>query len=90
MMKRKGKPENTMSASRSSAPSPEERLLEKKVRSANRALLVEKLWPRIWLPLAVCGVFVLLSAFEVWQLLPPTSLRRLKLERVLPVRVARV
>lgn len=60
-----------MSASRSSAPSPEERLLEKKVRSANRALLVEKLWPRIWLPLAVCGVFVLLSAFEVWQLLPP-------------------
>jgi uncharacterized protein (TIGR02302 family) len=52
-------------------PSPEERLLEKKVREARRALLFEKLWPRVWLPLAVCGVFVLLSAVEFWQVLPP-------------------
>jgi uncharacterized protein (TIGR02302 family) len=49
----------------------ERRLLEGKVRAARRALLFEKLWPRVWLPLAIAGVFVLLSVFEVWQLLPP-------------------
>ena len=41
------------------------------MREAKRAMLFETLWPRLWLPVAVCGVFVLLSAFEVWQLLPP-------------------
>ncbi len=49
----------------------EDRLIEGKLRAANRALLLEKLWPRVWLPLSVAGVFVLLSVFEVWQLLPP-------------------
>ncbi len=53
------------------SPSREERLVEAKVRAARRAILVEMLWPRAWLPLAICGVFVLLSAFEVWQVLPP-------------------
>jgi uncharacterized protein (TIGR02302 family) len=52
-------------------PGPERRLLEGKVRAARRALLFEKLWPRVWLPLAIAGVFVLLSVFEVWPLLPP-------------------
>jgi uncharacterized protein (TIGR02302 family) len=54
-----------------SASAPERRLLEGKVRAASRALLFEKLWPRAWLPLSIAGVFVLLSMFEVWQLLPP-------------------
>src|ERR1700757_3807605 len=49
----------------------EERLLEKKVRAAKRVLGFEALWPRIWLPVSVCGVFVLFSAFELWQFLPP-------------------
>lgn len=71
MMKRKDTPEKTARVADKVGSSAEERLLEKKVRAANRTLLVEKLWPRIWLPLAVCGVFVLLSAFEVWALLPP-------------------
>jgi uncharacterized protein (TIGR02302 family) len=53
------------------SPAPEARLIEKKVRAARRAMIFEKLWPRVWMPVAVCGVFVLLSAFEVWQLLPP-------------------
>jgi uncharacterized protein (TIGR02302 family) len=53
------------------APEPERRLLEGKVRAASRALLFEKLWPRVWLPLGIAGVFVLLSVLEVWQLLPP-------------------
>ncbi len=51
--------------------SKEDRLLEAKVREAKRAMIFETLWPRVWLPVAVLGVFVLLSAFEVWQLLPP-------------------
>jgi len=55
------------------APSREERLLRQKVRAASRALLFEKLWPRVWLPLGVAGVFLLLSAFEVWQMLPPRA-----------------
>lgn len=53
------------------ASSPEERLLERKVRAAYLTLLFEKLWPRVWAPAAIAGVFVLLSVFEVWPLLPP-------------------
>ena len=68
MMANKEKPETT---SAEKSLSPEERLVEAKVRAAKRAMLFETLWPRLWLPVAVCGVFVLLSAFEVWQLLPP-------------------
>ncbi len=53
------------------ALSSKERLLERKVRAASMTLLFEKLWPRVWLPIAVAGVFFLLSVFEVWALLPP-------------------
>jgi uncharacterized protein (TIGR02302 family) len=51
--------------------SSKERLLERKVRAASMTLLFEKLWPRVWLPVAVAGVFFLLSVFEVWTFLPP-------------------
>jgi uncharacterized protein (TIGR02302 family) len=51
--------------------SPEQRLLAGKVRVAGLALLFEKLWPRVWLPLGIAGVFVLVSIFELWQYLPP-------------------
>ena len=68
MMASKDKPESTLPEK---SLSREERLVEAKVRAAKRAMLFETLWPRMWLPVAVCGVFVLLSAFEVWQLLPP-------------------
>ncbi|MGA9546074.1 MAG: DUF4175 family protein, partial [Rhodomicrobium sp.] len=51
--------------------SPEDRLVDAKVRAAKRVMIFERLWPRIWLPVGVCGVFILLSAFEIWQLLPP-------------------
>src|SRR5271165_4547693 len=71
MMKRIGKFRATVSSASKPPVSSDERVLERKVRAANRALLVERLWPRVWLPVAVCGVFVLLSAFEVWQYLPP-------------------
>ncbi len=49
----------------------QERFLQKKLRLAKGVLGFETLWPRIWLPFSVCGVFVLLSAFEAWPYLPP-------------------
>ncbi len=68
MMAKKGSSGNAVTEK---SPSREERLIESKVRAAKLAMLFETLWPRLWLPVAVCGVFVLLSAFEVWQFLPP-------------------
>lgn len=71
MTDKKGGPANAGSGPKASAATLEKRLLERKVRVANRALTVEKLWPRAWLPLSIAGLFVLLSVFEVWQYLPP-------------------
>ncbi|MGA7326750.1 MAG: DUF4175 family protein, partial [Rhodomicrobium sp.] len=71
MTEKKGDPAKAGSRANSTASTPEKRLLERKVRVANRALAVEKLWPRAWLPLSIAGLFVLLSVFEVWQYLPP-------------------
>ncbi len=71
MMKSKGAPGNAWNGDKKPASTPEERFLDRKVRAANFALLAEKLWPRVWLPLSIAGIFVLLSAFEVWQYLPP-------------------
>ena len=68
MMANKDKPGNALAEKSSS---PEDRLVDAKVRAAKRVMIFETLWPRVWLPVAVCGVFVILSAFEVWQLLPP-------------------
>jgi uncharacterized protein (TIGR02302 family) len=71
MMKRKSENPGSGAAEETPKATPETRLIERKVRAANRTLLFEKLWPRFWLPLSIAGVFVLLSAFEVWQYLPP-------------------
>lgn len=70
MMMKKGEPQGADPKSKP-APSPEERLLQRKARAASLTLLFEKLWPRVWLPLGIAGVFILLSVFEVWALLPP-------------------
>ncbi len=70
MMKKIGESEDTRPGVKP-VFTPEERLLERKVRAAKLTLLFEKLWPRVWLPAGVAGVFVLLSVFEVWPLLPP-------------------
>ncbi|MBB3808381.1 TIGR02302 family protein [Pseudochelatococcus contaminans] len=47
--------------------------LEEKVRLARLSLYLEKLWPRLWLPLGVAGVFVILSWLGFWALLPATG-----------------
>src|SRR5579883_949917 len=54
-----------------SGGSAEDALIARKVRRAKRALLFERIWPRIWLPVGIAGLFVLLSALEVWAMLPP-------------------
>ncbi|MGO9170700.1 MAG: TIGR02302 family protein [Rhodomicrobium sp.] len=71
MTQRKGDTGSAGSRQTMAGSTLEERLIEAKMRVARRALIFEKLWPRVWLPLFTAGVFVLLSAFEVWQLLPP-------------------
>lgn len=44
--------------------------LERAVRLSRASLYAEGLWPRLWLPLGVGGVFVILSWLGFWSLLP--------------------
>lgn len=44
--------------------------LARKISQARRVILAERIWPRVWLPLGVAGVFVLISLFGLWQWLP--------------------
>ncbi len=44
--------------------------LERKVRRARFVLAMNRLWPAVWLPLGVVGLFVVLSLFGLWQYLP--------------------
>lgn len=50
-----------------------ETLLERKISRSRRALVIERLWPRFWPPLAVGLVFVLVSLLGVWSLLGATG-----------------
>lgn len=44
--------------------------LDGKVRRARLVLILDRLWPALWLPAGVVGVFLLVSLFGVWPLLP--------------------
>lgn len=48
-----------------------QRRFERKVRYSRWALLVERVWPRMWLLLGVAGVFLLVTVLGGWALLPP-------------------
>ena len=50
-----------------SAPNPD---FERKVRLSRAALLVERLWPRIWALAALFGLFVIVSLAGMWTSLP--------------------
>jgi uncharacterized protein (TIGR02302 family) len=50
---------------RSQAQTPQA-AFERKVRRSRLALFVEELWPRVWLVLAVIGLFVVVSLFGLW------------------------
>jgi len=52
----------------STEPSPE-RLLHRKIGQMRRVMLLERLWPRLWLPLGVAGTFVLVSLLGLWPVL---------------------
>jgi uncharacterized protein (TIGR02302 family) len=52
----------------STEPSPE-RLLQRKIGQMRRVMLLERLWPRLWLPIGVAGTFVLVSLLGLWPLL---------------------
>ncbi len=47
-----------------------ERRYERKVRNSRLALVAERAWPRVWLPLAVIGIFVLVSLSGLWPFVP--------------------
>ncbi len=53
-----------------SKPIPPERLLARKIGQMRRIILLERLWPRLWLPVGVAGLFVLVSLFGLWPWLP--------------------
>ena len=53
--------------------SPEGRQFERKVRLSRLAMLFEALWPRLWLVLAVVGVFVISSFAGLWHWLSPLA-----------------
>ncbi len=44
-------------------------LLEKRIRSSRRALLVERIWPCAWPPLALALFFALVSLLGLWTVL---------------------
>ena len=50
-------------------PAPLDAAFARKVRASRWALLFERLWPRLWLILAVAGLFLLVSLLGVWPLL---------------------
>lgn len=55
-----------------SSPPPSRKLpreLSRKVRQARLVLLLEQIWPALWAPLGVAGLFVLLSLFGLWSYL---------------------
>jgi len=54
------------------SPSPVDARFARKVRASRWALLFERLWPRLWLILAIAGLFLLISLLGVWPLLPET------------------
>ena len=44
-------------------------LLEKRIRASRRALMVERVWPCMWPPLAVALLFVIASLLGIWTVL---------------------
>jgi len=44
--------------------------LDRKVRRARLVLIFDRLWPALWFPMSVVGVFLLVSLFGLWPQLP--------------------
>jgi uncharacterized protein (TIGR02302 family) len=59
-----GQPDDKSSAPRTPASE-----LNRKVRRARLVIIFERLWPALWAPVSVIGLFLLLSIFGIWQYL---------------------
>ena len=44
--------------------------LDRKVRRARLVLILDRLWPAVWLPAGVVGVFLVVSLYGLWPRLP--------------------
>ena len=55
------------------APAHAGALLEHKIARSRVALGIERVWPRLWLPAGVAGVFLLVSLAGLWPLLSPLA-----------------
>ena len=55
---------------KSSIGKPTNTPFERKISRARRVMLMEQIWPRLWLPLAVIILFILVSTFGLWPTLP--------------------
>ena len=43
---------------------------ERKIKRARTIMYLEQIWPRLWLPMGLIGVFILASTFGLWPALP--------------------
>ncbi len=43
---------------------------ERKINRAKITMLAERIWPRLWLPMGIVGLFVMVSTFGLWPWLP--------------------
>ena len=66
------RPSNGSTDLTSTEPSPE-RLLQRKIGQMRRVMLLERFWPRLWLPIGVAGMFLLVSLLGLWPLLGRTA-----------------
>ena len=54
---------------KSSSGKPVNASFERKIARARRVMLMEQIWPRLWLPIGIAIVFILVSTFGLWPAL---------------------
>ena len=48
---------------------PADTSFERKIARARRVILMEQIWPRLWLPIGIIIIFILVSTFGLWPAL---------------------
>ncbi len=59
------RPENSPQGEPFDAPA-----FERKINRAQYTMLAEHIWPRLWLPAGIVGLFMMVSTFGLWPLVP--------------------
>lgn len=44
--------------------------LERKISRARIVMVLEQIWPRLWLPISIAAIFLLVSTYGLWPALP--------------------